>query len=138
MKVLVFVAKLLVFVGALNWGLMGVTGFGDSAPLNLVEKITDPIAGEEPAEELELARIELEAVGEDLVINTDPAEELVEETVGPPGQNALENIVYILVGVAALFLLWHHFAPCCKGEKTEGACCEPAPKADAPCGSPEG
>jgi uncharacterized membrane protein YuzA (DUF378 family) len=131
MKVLVFVAKLLVFVGALNWGLMGVTGFGDSAPLNLVEKITDPIAGEKPAEELE-------AVGEDLGINTDPAEEVVEEAVGSPGQNALENIVYILVGVAALFLLWHHFAPCCKGEKTEGACCEPAPKADAPCGSPEG
>ncbi len=131
MKVLVFVAKLLVFVGALNWGLMGVTGFGDSAPLNLVEKITDPIAGEKPAEGLE-------AVGEDLGINTDPAEEVVEEAVGSPGQNALENIVYILVGVAALFLLWHHFAPCCKGEKTEGACCEPAPKADAPCGSPEG
>jgi uncharacterized membrane protein YuzA (DUF378 family) len=131
MKVLVFIAKLLVFVGAINWGLMGVTGFGEDAkPLNLVEKLTDPLVGDKTAGEAdEATEFVSDAVGD---------VEVDEVVALSPGQNPVENVVYILVGVAALFLAWHHFCPCCKGGgKTEGACCEPAPKADACCGSPE-
>ena len=105
MKLLCIIACLLVFIGALNWGLIGATGFGDDKPLNLVEKLTDKIAGDKIEADGPLSG--LADMANDAMANVSP------------GQNWLENVIYLLVGLSAVFLILCKFCGCgCK----KGSC----------------
>jgi len=127
MKALSVLACILVLVGALNWGLVGATGFGDGKSFNLVEKLTDPIAGDKIKADGPLGDV------------ADMANDAMADV--SPSQNWLENIVYLLVGLSAVFLI---LTKCCgcgcfssdDKSKDGAACCAASASADAPAETP--
>jgi uncharacterized membrane protein YuzA (DUF378 family) len=122
MKALSVLACILVLVGALNWGLVGATGFGDGKPFNLVEKLTDKVAGDKVEADGPLSGV-ADAVNDAMADAS-------------PGQNWLENVVYLLVGLSAVFLILTKCCGCgcCSTEKPKegAACCAADAPAEAP------
>ena len=98
MKILDFIACLLVLVGALNWGLVGVFDF------NVVEEVCDAIVGDKEVDTSSAEGL-LDSV-------TEIAEDASDEAQGKPSM--LERIVYIVIGASAVFMLLRLPAKCGK------------------------
>ena len=98
MKILDFIACLLVLVGALNWGLVGVFNF------DLVEWVGDLLTGDDKPETLE-------DVGDAISDALEGAEDVAE---GGRAMTFFQRVVYIVVGASAVFMLLRLPAKCGK------------------------
>ncbi|MHC4984894.1 MAG: DUF378 domain-containing protein [Planctomycetota bacterium] len=111
MKILDFIACLLVLVGALNWGLIGIFNF------DLVEELCDAIGGDKiegPKEGEGVGEAADRIVGEVADAVSGAGEDAEDALKGGSGMTFLQRVIYILIGASAVFMLLRLPAKCGK------------------------